>query len=96
MRRKLTPHATPEKTAPANSAKPTPRGNAPADIAAAIADTLALIRAAGHVPGMPATSDTVADVLAGGCRYIYTHLPRVLGAGARPFLDQRPASDPSP
>ncbi len=58
-------------------------------VATAIADTLALIRDGGRAPGMPATSENLAEVLAGGCRYIYTHLPRVLGAGARGFLEGR-------
>lgn len=58
-------------------------------VAAAIEATLAAIRAAGLTPGMPATAETLPDVLASGCRYIYTHLPRVLGAGARDFLARR-------
>ena len=60
-----------------------------APVAAAIADTLGLIRGAGKVPGMPATAENLTEVLAGGCRYVYTHLPRVLGAGARGFLAGR-------
>jgi 4-hydroxy-2-oxoheptanedioate aldolase len=55
-------------------------------VAKAIADTLAKIVAAGRVPGMPATTDNVADVVAKGCRYIYTHLPRLIGAGSSAFL----------
>lgn len=55
-------------------------------VAAAIDQTLKAIVAAGKTPGMPATSDNVADVVATGCRYIYTHLPKVLGAGASHFL----------
>jgi 2-keto-3-deoxy-L-rhamnonate aldolase RhmA len=55
-------------------------------VADAIATTLAKIRAAGKISGMPATTDTLASVKASGCRYIYTHLPRVLGAGAAAFL----------
>ena len=57
-----------------------------APVAAAIAATLARIRAAGKVPGMPATADTVAEVVGQGCRYIYNHVPRLLGAGASQFL----------
>lgn len=52
----------------------------------AIDATLAKIRAAGKVPGMPATADNVADVVGKGCRYIYNHVPRILGAGAAQFL----------
>jgi len=55
-------------------------------VAKAIEDALARIRSAGRVPGMPATADTVGSVVAGGCRYIYTHLPRLVGAGAGAFL----------
>lgn len=55
-------------------------------VAKAIEETLARIRAAGKVPGMPATAETVGDVVANGCRYIYNHAPRILGAGARQFL----------
>jgi 4-hydroxy-2-oxoheptanedioate aldolase len=55
-------------------------------VAKAIEDTLARIRSAGRVPGMPATTETLAGVVAGGCRYIYTHLPRLVGAGAGAFL----------
>ena len=59
-------------------------------VARAIADTLTLIRGAGHAPGMPATADNLAEVLASGCLYIYTHLPRLLGTGAATFLNGRP------
>jgi 2-keto-3-deoxy-L-rhamnonate aldolase RhmA len=55
-------------------------------VAAAITDTLALIREAGLAPGMPATTETLPDVLASGCRYVYTHLPKVLAAGASGLL----------
>lgn len=55
-------------------------------VASAIDTTLAKIRAANAAPGMPATTETLAEVKAKGCRYIYTHLPKVLGAGAAPFL----------
>jgi 2-keto-3-deoxy-L-rhamnonate aldolase RhmA len=55
-------------------------------VAGAIDRALAKIIAAGLTPGMPATSETLADVLGKGCRYVYTHLPRLLGAGAQSFL----------
>jgi 2-keto-3-deoxy-L-rhamnonate aldolase RhmA len=58
-------------------------------VAEAIDRALAAIRAAGRTPGMPATADNLADVLGKGCRYIYTHLPRLLGAGAGAFLSRR-------
>lgn len=57
-----------------------------APVAAAIDMTLARIRSAGKVPGMPATTETVGEVAGKGCRYIYNHVPRILGAGAAPFL----------
>jgi 4-hydroxy-2-oxoheptanedioate aldolase len=60
-------------------------------VAAAIEETLAAIRAAGCTPGMPATAETLQNVLAQGCRYVYTHLPRLLGAGAAAFLGQTKA-----
>ena len=55
-------------------------------VAQAIEAALARIVAAGRIPGMPATPDTLAEVQAKGCRYIYTHLPRLLGIGASAFL----------
>jgi 2-keto-3-deoxy-L-rhamnonate aldolase RhmA len=55
-------------------------------VADAIQATLAKIRAAGKTAGMPATTETLGGVRASGCHYIYTHLPRVLGAGAASFL----------
>ncbi len=58
-----------------------------APVARAIDDTLRRIRAAGRVPGMPATTEALPDVVAKGCRYVYTHLPRVLGAGARAYVE---------
>jgi 4-hydroxy-2-oxoheptanedioate aldolase len=62
-------------------------GNAKAPpVASAIQNTLSAIRAAGKIPGMPATSENVAEVIASGCRYIYTHVPRLVGAGAGQFL----------
>ncbi len=57
-----------------------------APVAAAITTTLAKIRAAGKTPGMPAATDTLPDVLQSGCRYIYNHVPKLLGAGASAFL----------
>lgn len=59
-------------------------------VARAIEDTLALIRARGMAPGMPATAENLTDVLSTGCLYIYTHLPRLLGTGAGAFLAGRP------
>lgn len=55
-------------------------------VAQAIERTLAAIRAAGKAPGMPATADALEKVVSSGCRYVYNHLPRILGAGAKAFL----------
>jgi len=55
-------------------------------VAAAIDATLAKIRNAGMAPGMPATTESLPDVIDQGCRYIYNHLPRILDAGAKAFL----------
>jgi 4-hydroxy-2-oxoheptanedioate aldolase len=55
-------------------------------VAAAIAETLARIIAAGRIPGMPATAEALPGVLASGVRYVYTHLPRVLAAGSAAYL----------
>ncbi len=55
-------------------------------VAAAISETLAKIRAAGCAPGMPATAEALDAVRAEGCLYIYTHLPKLLGAGTSAYL----------
>lgn len=55
-------------------------------VAAAIEATLAKIVAAGRAPGMPATAEALPEVVGRGCRYIYNHLPRVLGSGAAHYL----------
>jgi 2-keto-3-deoxy-L-rhamnonate aldolase RhmA len=57
-------------------------------VAAAITETLARIRAAGRIPGMPATTEALSEVLGAGCLYVYTHLPRLLGAGAAAYLEK--------
>ena len=58
-----------------------------APVATAIAETLEKIVRAGKSPGMPATSENVGRLVRSGVRYIYTHLPRVIGTGAKAFLD---------
>jgi 4-hydroxy-2-oxoheptanedioate aldolase len=55
-------------------------------VARAIDDALAKIVAAGKTPGMPASAEAVRGVLGKGVRYIYTHLPLILGAGAKAYL----------
>ena len=63
-------------------------GNAKAaPVAQAIEDALARIRAAGKTPGMPSGVENVREVLAKGVRYVYTHVPRLLAAAARSYLE---------
>lgn len=52
----------------------------------AIREALGKIVAAGKTPGMPAGTDDVARLVGSGVRYIYTHVPKLLGAGAAGFL----------
>src|SRR5262247_322361 len=59
-------------------------------VATAIQQALARIRAAGRTPGMPATSENLGEVVGNGCKYIYTHLPRLVSAGAAAFFAARP------
>lgn len=59
--------------------------SAPA-VAAAIAGALEKIVRAGRTPGMPATAESVGRLVGSGVRYIYTHLPRLIGAGSAGFL----------
>jgi 4-hydroxy-2-oxoheptanedioate aldolase len=62
-------------------------GNAKAPrVAQAIDSCLARIRAAGKTSGMPSGTDNLAEVLGKGVRYVYTHVPRLLGAAARAYL----------
>jgi 4-hydroxy-2-oxoheptanedioate aldolase len=55
-------------------------------VAKAIEETLAKIVAAGKTPGMPAATEAVQSALAKGVRYIYTHLPAILSAGAKGYF----------
>jgi 4-hydroxy-2-oxoheptanedioate aldolase len=57
-------------------------------VAAAIEGMLQKIRAAGRVPGMPASTDNVDAILGAGVKYIYTHLPKLVAAGAAAFLSR--------
>jgi 4-hydroxy-2-oxoheptanedioate aldolase len=59
--------------------------NAPA-VAKAIGEMQRQIVAAKKTLGMPATTDNVASLAGAGVRYIYTHLPKLLGAGSAAFL----------
>lgn len=57
-----------------------------APVAEAVDETLAKIVAAGKAPGMPAAAAAVGDVTAKGVLYIYTHVPRLLGAAAADYF----------
>jgi 4-hydroxy-2-oxoheptanedioate aldolase len=54
-------------------------------VAEAIASMLGKIVRGGKTPGMPATSENVGKLIGSGVRYIYTHLPRLIGAGTAAF-----------
>jgi 4-hydroxy-2-oxoheptanedioate aldolase len=56
-------------------------------VAKAIDETLKKIVAAGHTPGMPASTDALQGVLAKGVRYIYTHIPKLLTSAAGSYFD---------
>lgn len=55
-------------------------------VAKAIDETLARIVAAGRTPGMPASTGEVKGVMAKGVRYIYTHVPKLLGPAATEYF----------
>jgi len=61
-------------------------------VARAIDAAVGQILAAGRTAGMPASFETLAEVKAKGCRYIYTHLPRLLGRAASAFLAEAGAA----
>jgi 4-hydroxy-2-oxoheptanedioate aldolase len=62
-------------------------GNPKAEpVAKAIDQTLNKIVAAGKNPGMPATTENVETLINRGVRYIYTHLPSLLGTATGAFL----------
>ena len=52
----------------------------------AIDETLAKIVAARKTPGMPAATEALQAALGKGVRYIYTHLPAILSAGAKAYF----------
>lgn len=56
------------------------------EVHAAITSTLARIVKAGKIPGMPATTENVLSVQQQGVRYIYTHVPKLLGSAAGDFF----------
>ena len=56
------------------------------EVHTAISKTMAKIVAAGKIPGLPAAADNVRKVQEQGARYIYTHVPKLLGTGANDFF----------
>ena len=62
-------------------------GNPKAELVAKAIDAmLKTIVAAGKTPGMPATSENVAAAVERGVRYIYNHVPTLLGSACRAYL----------
>lgn len=55
-------------------------------VAKAVEETLTKIVAAGKAPGMPAGADAVETAVGKGVRYIYTHVPRLIGAAAADYF----------
>jgi 2-keto-3-deoxy-L-rhamnonate aldolase RhmA len=55
-------------------------------VAEAIDHALREIIGAGKTPGMPANTENVGAVVARGVRYVYTHVPTLLGAAASAYL----------
>ena len=69
-------------------------GNPKAEpVAKAIDQTLKKIVAAGKIPGMPATTENIAAAIDRGVRYIYSHLPTLLGTAAGMYLKAGRATD---
>lgn len=60
------------------------QANAP-EVQAAIDEALAAITAAGKVPGSAGSNQALSSYLSKGCLYLYTHVPRLLAAGAAEF-----------
>ena len=58
-----------------------------APVARAIDETLAKIVAAGHISGMPATTDALQSVIGKGVCYIYTHIPKLLKSAADSYFE---------
>ena len=52
----------------------------------AIEDTLRKITSAGKIPGMTASMNNLDAVLDSGVKYIYIHLPKLIGVAASEFL----------
>lgn len=61
-----------------------------APVKAAIESMQRAIVGAGKCLGMPGSTDNIAGLLRSDVRYVYTHLPRVIGAGVTGFLRAAP------
>lgn len=55
------------------------------EVQATIHKAFETIVAAGKVPGSAGNNQAIANFLKRGCRYVYTHIPRLLKAGAAKF-----------
>ncbi len=58
------------------------------EVQAAIRKAFATIVAAGKVPGSAGNNAAIAGYLDQGCRYVYTHIPRLLKAGTAAFQQE--------
>ena len=56
------------------------------EVQEAIHAAFATIVAAGKVPGSAGSDTATVDYLNRGCRYVYTHVPRLLATGAAAFM----------
>ena len=57
------------------------------EVQAAIHEAFTTIVATGKVPGSSGNNAAIAHFLKQGCRYVYTHVPRLLKAGTATFWD---------
>lgn len=63
-----------------------PGQNGAPPVKQAIDRALSTIVRAGKVPGSTGSNQDIVDYLSKGCRYVYTHLPRLLAAGSAEFM----------
>lgn len=56
------------------------------EVRQAIDRAFATIVAAGKIPGSTGNAQAVVDYISKGCLYLYTHVPRLLAAGAAEFM----------
>lgn len=58
------------------------------EVQQAIERTFATIVAAGRVPGSTGSAQATRSLLQQGCRYVYTHVPRLLADGSAAFFTE--------